>query len=258
MHNKSFYCSGHTESNFNGLFEVKCKLPYTLDLTKGKQFEVSIQYACFRPQWLAMKELTLESTNSIGISEKCVFSGINESDQESVIIELQAQLIERFTTTDPRVKLEKSRGVWFMKIQKNSSVILSQKLADLLSLPTKIVNTDETRQKKIPITFYTDVLGVHEHVYIISSENVTRNFVNSYGKHGSIIDFINLDDHPNDHIFEYIPKLVKYTRLEGGLLSKIVIRLYNSQGDPIRSEKTDFYAILHVRPVIDYEETRLV
>lgn len=249
--------SAHNNSNSPGMFQVTARLPFNLDLSNGS-YEVALLYTCFKPSWLKTHEIFLESVNSELESEKCVFAEIEGLDKEAVLNEMKNQLIAKFSTLDPRVKIEKVKGLWYLKIQKKSTVHLSKSLARMLSLPTVLKNVDETKQKGYKLLFMPKEICSHENIYYICCENVCQNFISHHGHHKRLVDYINLYNVQSDIVYVHTPLNIRYSRMEGGLTSLLSYSLYNSDGNPVYADNTDFLIFFHIRPTAGYEENKIV
>jgi hypothetical protein len=280
MDSTGLFCTA-VSGKTSGSVKALCKLPITIDLAETKIYELGLIYTSFVPSWLSLNELFLSSTklidhtvvteptvdgeveddesfvlaesdNVIGAKEsgtenKIFFEQIHNFNSIDSLETIRLQTEEKFGTINPRVKLLNQQNKWSLKIQKLSTVELSPSLAHMFSLPQTLTNTDVTRQKSYDVVFSPPSILMSERMYYIGCSQIKQNFVNSLGERSRIIDFVNIPDAPSNKVAQHFPTIVRYSALEGGLLSSLEFTLFNHLGEPVHSDSVEFFILFHIR-----------
>ena len=290
MDSTGLFCSATSDKKLSGLVKAVCKLPTAIDLAEGRTYELGLIYASFVPSWLSLKELHLFTTklgdqtiagqanNDIEIVDEesfvlaesdsvhdsakvagtelsFVFEEIHNFDKIECLEILRIQLENKFGSNNPRVKLTMQQNQWSLKIQKLSTVQLSQPLAHMFSLPQLLTNTDATKQKSYDVVFSPPTVVMRERMYYIGCEQIVQNFVNSSGERNRIIDFVNIPDAPFNKVVQHFPTFVRYSTLEGGILSNLEFVLFNHFGGSVKSKSVEFFILFHIREKINHANT---
>lgn len=247
MDHEDILCTAVAEHDETGIVSARCRLPLPLDLSQSVYELLTAHVAC-RPTWLRIRELFLIS---IGLEEddydKLVFADLPEADREASLHKLQEQLLEKFGSQNPKARLNSQKDGWVLKIQANSTVILSRGLADLLGLKEKLVNTSKT-QRSFVVNFTPPTIPISEGYLLLTCENIRMNFCNPVGDRLRVADFLSLTDGDPTKLTELnSSSRQNFNRLEGGVVSDIQFILTDLSGTPIVADGVHFIVAFTIR-----------
>lgn len=249
MDQEGLWCTALAEQDAEGVVSARCRLPIPLDLSlTGGLYEISTATVACRPTWLSVGELYLVSTDAEDDYDKLVFADLAVSDQEVSLQLLQEQLLDKFGSKNPKVRLNSQSTGWVLKIKAKSLVQLSPALAELLGLPETLENTEST-QRPFRVSFAPRTVPISEQFYLLICENVRMNFCSPKGSQLRVAEFLSFTGpaDPNKVTEFHTPSSDHFIRLEGGVVSEIEFKLTDLYGSLIVADKVHFFVLFLIR-----------
>lgn len=243
----NLYCSASTKLNSRSSVTASVRLPTTIDLSSS-DYELGLLYTSLVPTWLNIPDLWLVHKNSKEEEDFMEFDHIPQATKDEILAALSLQMMKKYgnNMTTGRAKIFEENGIWKLRLQIKSELMLSPGLSNILGIPEKIENVDFT-VKDFVINFKNFETYMENTMFYISCDQCDHNFVNSSGSTSNMLDYIHIPNSIKSSIIEHTASVVKYARLEGSLLNNISFSLYNHASKPIISKPVDFYLLFHIR-----------
>jgi hypothetical protein len=227
--------------------QAEVTLPTPLNLLEN-DYEIGVAYSYLRHEWTFNDDCIISHFNRQTSKTTQVYLGkVPNLEPDLVLSWLSSLLAEEFGSnmkTAP-VKVVKLVNEWYLRVPPNSEVHISNPLAKALSVSNKLVNVGTTvADYKVSFDYESLLSYIDERLFYFSCQQAAPNLVNSFGSMFNALHFV----HVADRIVETSNRL-SYSRLEGSLLNKLVVKVLDCTGMPINRRDFQFFVILHVRKI---------
>lgn len=174
-------------------------------------------------------------------------------DPTLILMLLRLKLQEKFSTSNPRVKLQRlAGGTWEICVRPESSVVFSLALAALLNVPTEITNT-ETVQSHDPVQVSLPQRRTSDLMYFINCDRVEQNFITPDGERRRVLDCMQLSIQQSRQKYVYMPATTKYCRIGRGQMNSLSFSLTDFNGHPVYCDSPELLVLFHIRPCLSRE-----
>jgi hypothetical protein len=272
MNKDEFYCVAVADQQRSDV-GATVVLPTLLDSTKYR-YDISLIFCSFVPTWDTLTDMWLTVNNIKKSAEKStkeepkdevsevspttrvptiIFENLAFLEPKHILREVQNQLAEQFGESMDKgtpVKLMEdtaNKGLWILKVNKNTKVEMSTTMAALFG-QNQLLSNDTNDVVKFVVRPKSYPNRALEDVYYVTCDQMISNCVSYYGGIGKVLDVVHLPTSWQNRLVEHRSFDRSYHPIIDDILhSRLDIRLISRDGSPISQKNPEFYALIHVR-----------